>query len=470
MCDKIRQTLLTLTVAAPLALLAGCGGGGSLTDTTTDGTATDGTTTDGTTPDGTSGDTTQVAGAPAAIEFVSANPTTLAMEGVAQAGLSQTSQLTFKVVDDRGTPVPDQNVSFALSNTAGGIRINPISAKTSADGLVAVTVTAGSVAGPVSVTATVEGTSYSVQSSQLVVTTGVADQDSFSLSVSNFAPEGADYDGIEVDVTARLADRYNNPVPDGTAVVFTTEGGSIVGSCTTANGACSVKWTSQNPRPADGRSTLVAYAVGEESYTEVNGDGRFGPEDSFDLVKQDIGEPFRDDNEDGQWQQGEWFFDFIKDGSRNEGDGLFNGWLCDDTTRCSTNHSVNVFGQAVIVMAESTSGLYDTNNQALPKDLLVIDSTSSTGSVSFKILGKQTAQIMPAGTKIKAETNYGTFSNGKTTMDVTVPNTNDRDDPANKFTLNGTGNAGSGVITVTVTTPKGQITTHNISVTETTAP
>ena len=34
-------------------------------------------------------------------------------------------------------------------------------------------------------------------------------------------------------VTVQLADRYNNPAPDGTAVAFTTNGGHVGGNCTT---------------------------------------------------------------------------------------------------------------------------------------------------------------------------------------------------------------------------------------------
>lgn len=53
------------------------------------------------------------------------------------------------------------------------------------------------------------------------------------------------------------------PVPDGTVVNFTTEGGSIPGSCVTQDGVCSVTFTAQDPRPANGR-----YDTGKR-YTEL---------------------------------------------------------------------------------------------------------------------------------------------------------------------------------------------------------
>jgi len=428
-------------------MLSACGGGGGGGDlfTPPPSSATPGTT---------------VAGAPAAIEFVSADPTTLTMNGVGQAGLTQTSKLTFKVVDAQGIPVPNQSVNFALSTDVGGTRLSASSGTTGEDGTVAVSVISGSVSTPVRVIATVAGTSISTQSVQLVITTGVPDQDSFSLFVSTFNPEGYNIDGTQVDVTARLADRYNNPAPDGTQVVFTTEGGSIVGSCTTESGVCSVQWTSQNPRPTNGRVALLAYAVGEESYTEVDGDGRFGPADTF-VPSQDLGEAFRDDNEDGIWNPGEHFVDFNSNRVWDGGDGLFNGWLCDDSTRCSTNRSIHVYGHATLVMAES-----DANIVVTPNPVTISSSTTAAGRANFSVsaLGRATNQIMPAGTTIEVSTDYGKLVGDSS---FTVPNTTDAAASMHTFTIEGTGEAGSGTITITVTTPSGVISTTTLSVTET---
>ncbi|MGC8854758.1 MAG: hypothetical protein ACP5OY_07600 [Halothiobacillaceae bacterium] len=409
---------------------------------------------------------TVVAGAPAAIEFVSANPTTLAMEGVGQAGLTQTSKVTFRVVDAQGVPTPNQRVDFTLSTEVGGTRLGASSATTDKDGTVSASVISGSVSTPVRVIATVAGTNFPAQSAQLVVTTGVPDQDSFSLFISTPNPEAFDIDGTEVDITARLADRYNNPAPDGTQVVFTTEGGSIVGSCTTTMGACSVKWTSQNPRPTDGRVTLLAYAIGEEGYTEINGDGRFGPLDGF-ASTQDLSEAFRDDNEDGIWNPGEYFVDFNRNGSWDAGDGQFNGWLCDDTTRCSSNHSLNVFGRATIVMAESHANITANTADGPVGDTIRLNSTATTkGTSTFTInaQGIRTGQVMPEGTRIEVSTNYGTL---KGDSSFTVPKTIDPNAAQHSFTIEGKGAKGSGVITIKVTTPSGVISTHTINVEET---
>ena len=83
-----------------------------------------------------------------------------------------------------------------------------------------------------------------------------------------------------VPVTVQLADRYNNPAPDGTSVAFTSDGGHVAGSCTTplktsGDGECQVNWTSANPIPMttatrrsyrNGRVQILATAIGEESF------------------------------------------------------------------------------------------------------------------------------------------------------------------------------------------------------------
>ncbi|MDZ7685169.1 MAG: hypothetical protein U5O39_09385 [Gammaproteobacteria bacterium] len=77
-------------------------------------------------------------------------------------------------------------------------------------------------------------------SDQLSVNTGIADQNSMSISSSQFALEGENEEGTKATITIRLADLFNNPVRDGTTVQFRTEYGSIQPSCNTSEGVCSV--------------------------------------------------------------------------------------------------------------------------------------------------------------------------------------------------------------------------------------
>ena len=180
------------------------------------------------------------------IEFVSATPEIISLKGV---GGTESSTVIFKLIDENGNAVANKDVDFSLNTDVGGIMFSPSEAKTDSNGLVQTVVNSGTVHTSVRVRADVRGESIFTQSSLLVISTGIPDQDSFSLSADIFNPEAWNIDGTEVTITARLADAFNNPAPDGTAVAFTTEGGAIEDSCITANGVCSVIWTSQNVRP-----------------------------------------------------------------------------------------------------------------------------------------------------------------------------------------------------------------------------
>lgn len=297
------------------------------------------------------------------LQFVSASPTSISLKGI---GGIETSQVTFKVVDVGGNPLSGTPVSFGLSTTIGGIILTPaaIAPATSPtaisdnNGLVVITVNAGVVSTPVRVTATT-GT-LTTQSSELTITTGIPDQDSFSLSASTHNIEGWDYDGITSVLTARLADHFNNPVPDGTAVNFTTEGGSIVGSCTTISGACTSTFTSQNPRPSNGRVTVLAYAVGEESFTDKNGNGLADVgemTDSTGLISTDMPEAFVDFNESGVRDANEPYLDFNVNGAYDGPDGLFNGVLCSGSPICSTTKTIHVRRSQVITLVSSHANI-----------------------------------------------------------------------------------------------------------------
>lgn len=293
--------------------------------------------------------TTTVALAPSqvgSIEFVSASPTNI---GLAGTGRNETSVVTFRVRDQAGGPRPNATVQFTLDTSVGGISRTPTSAVTGPDGTVQTTVKSGSVSTTVRVTAATQGpngTTISTTSSQLTVTTGLPVQNRFSIAVETHNVEAWNTDGVQVLVTARLADRIGNPVPDGTAVQFQTSHGSITPQCTTRttsteSGVCTATWVSQGQRPASGRSVILATAIGEESFTDVNTNGRFDAGDQFP-ASRDLAEAFLDVNEDGCRQSAEPFFDFNNNqtwdtagaacaggGNAGTGNGQFNGLLCD---------------------------------------------------------------------------------------------------------------------------------------------
>lgn len=236
------------------------------------------------------------------LQFTGAAPAVIGIQG-AGSSLQQNSTVSFKVVDASNNARPGVMVSFRLLQTprSGGATLATTTATSDVDGTVSATVKAGSVPMPVSVVATVtlaDGSTISTQSNALTVTTGIPSQDFFSLSVQTHNIEGWSYDGITSNLTVIASDRVGNPVPDGTTVNFITEGSQIVPpSCQTANGTCSVTFKSAQFKPADGRVTVLAYASGEKSFIDLNGNNAYDAGETF----YDLGDPYIDANENGLW-------------------------------------------------------------------------------------------------------------------------------------------------------------------------
>lgn len=378
------------------------------------------------------------------ISFVSASPTNISLKGAGGAGNTETSIISFLVKDVTGQPLAGQTVDFVLDTSVGGLSLIPVSATSDASGTVKTIVNSGIVATPIKVTATVRNTVISSKSDQLIVSTGLPSQDSFSLSAEAIYTEALTVDGVTDTVTARLSDHFHNPVPDGTAVYFTTSGGSIEPSCTTVKGACSVTWTSQAPRPANGRAVILAYAIGEEAFVDLNGNGVADTGEFNDTTGA-----FRDDNENGALDVGETYIPFNSIGVFDVNDGKYNGIL-QGTSSIGAPKSKHIFRNSTIVMASSQAKV--TNSCGNSITVAPGGSTSCTITVSDKNNGS-----MPTGTTVA-------FSYTETTPGITLTADN------YKFTDNspitgetrdiiliddGIAPAGRGMVTVTIVSPSG---------------
>lgn len=459
------------------------------------------------------------------IRFVSATPTSIAMAGTGGNNRQEFATLIYEVVDQAGQPKSGEPVSVELSTVTGGINLTgdlnddgsllenagvttaDERLTSNAEGRVSVIVNAGTVATSVRAVASivVAGQEISSVSDSLIVSTGLADQNSMSLSATILTPAGYDFDGFESTLNLRAADAFNNPVPDGTAVNFTTEYGRIVDTCTTSGGTCSVTWNSQNPRTPDnttntgpvpnlgnrqcdsdmdgtadtmsngwtggvanlgattvpfgepcpvlsvantnvadvtggsftsviadnaatptypgqvfgGRSTILAYAIGEESFVDANGNGQYDDGEEF----VDMPEAYIDHNEDGvfgnkdtvgacisrdavktasgteadagrcdTWQTGgeeEEFVDFNNNGAYDFANGIYNGTLCPDgaaATVCtrdlitvSDSLTLNVGGSSPFI------GIYSTSNVLLSGADVGVDITDDDNSNTRRI-------------------------------------------------------------------------------------
>ncbi len=282
------------------------------------------------------------------IQFVSATPAIIGTSTASAASLPKNSLVKFKIVDINNNGKEGVLVDFSLipANAPGGITFTPASATSDADGYVTTSVSSGTVPTPVWIVATVHGSSPAIlsQSNTLTITTGLPTENFFSLSISTPNIEGYRYDGTQATVTIIASDRLADPVPDGTVINFIAEGGHFNNSgtstatCNTIGGTCSVTFLSADYRPVgetivnssdvtvgavaalDGsgspititynngtnsgplyvqnnRTTILAYALGEESFVDANGNNSYDEGETF----YDLGDLFLDSNENGIW-------------------------------------------------------------------------------------------------------------------------------------------------------------------------
>lgn len=244
----------------------------------------------------------------ASISFVSASPDTIFLRG---SGFVENSTVTFRVQDAAGNGVRGQSVSLEPTTLAGGLRVDdlglqsdfPITRTTDSNGNVVVRVNSGTVPTPVRIRAriVVAGNDISTVSSTLAIAVGLPSQLNFSLSQGTRNIEGYDIDGTPNTYTIIASDRLGNPVPDGTAINFVSEGGQVqaVRFTQTANGLSRAvaNFQTSSPRPVDGRVTILSYALGEESFIDANGDNVYTTGEQF----QDLGDPYLDRFFNGQF-------------------------------------------------------------------------------------------------------------------------------------------------------------------------
>jgi hypothetical protein len=235
------------------------------------------------------------------IGFVSASPATIYLKG---SGLAESSEVKFIVKDTAGNALPNQSVSMELTTLTGGITIQggsvPVTRLSDSSGQVSVLVNSGTVPTPVRVKATVGA--YSTLSSNLTIGVGLPSQINFSFAQATINIEGFNYIDTPNTYTVIASDRSGNPVPDGTTMNFTTEGGQIQSSrfiaLTNGIARADAAFVSALPHPDDGRVTVIAYALGEESFKDQNGNNVYDSGEPF----QDLGNIYRDRNFDGVFQ------------------------------------------------------------------------------------------------------------------------------------------------------------------------
>lgn len=328
-----------------------------------------------------------------AVTFLSATPSQIFVAG---SGAVEQSIARFIVRSSAGTPMPNVAVRFSISVNPGGVglgasgSVGSTTATTSATGEAAVSVFSGTIPGPVKVRAElVSNPSVFSESQNLTVASGPPSQRYMSFAVETFNIEGWSIDGTATQLTVRVADRQGNAVEDGTVVNFTAEGGQVARSCATARvggiSQCSVSFQSQNPRPAGGRASVLAYLEGTKDYVDVNGNNRY---DAGVDTLVNIGDAYRDDNENGIYDSsnGEFLIPRLGTGVCPSAGAPFPSRL----NTCDGSLATTVRQQAVVLFSSSSP-------------LLTPLSVGTTG-LSFQLSSLNNPLLpLPAGTTVTAE-------------------------------------------------------------------
>ncbi|OIQ48326.1 MAG: hypothetical protein BM565_01895 [Gammaproteobacteria bacterium MedPE] len=498
-------------------------------------------------------DLTVGAAALQSIQFTEVSSNFIALKGTGGEGRSETATVTFTVYNQLGNPVSGVPVDFSLSTNVGGIELLPdTKAETDENGRVDVIVSSGNVAVPVRILASLEeNPDISTISGALAISTGVADYNSFSISASNLNPDAWGIDNVEVDIIARLADHYNNPVPDGTTIQFSAEYGAVDSFCLTENGTCSVKWRSQSPRspsPAyrdvnaitrtlgsssnlcvapDGTDTglsqaglpcfynnrrftlnhrfgglgqvfgnrvsIFAHAIGEESFADSNGNGKYDEGEAF----TDLSEAFRDENEDGLFggrlangdlqagaevvdctnsanvsclQPGgdnEEFIDFNKNDTFDKANGKYNGVLCtnedNSANRCerklvSISKSVTILQAGSGIHAGLIEAGLDVNDPTQYGQ--AVDISGGAKTVHLYAAGRFNG-LLPSGTTITFDAGNGEIVGPN---ECTVGQSSAFAINSCSVSIKPDDERSSGSLTATISTPSGVATTLSVSV------
>jgi hypothetical protein len=451
-------TTLTGTASASYSA-AGCNGSDTITATATIGT---------TTLTATGKLTIQ----PASLgSLVFQGPAVPSEIGLAGMGGVTSSKVTFKLLDSNGNAASGVTMNFSLDTTTGGVAIKPLTAVTGSDGTASTFIQAGTEHTVVHVTAsaTSNGVTVTGGSTGVVISTGIATERNFTLVFNRHSVEGSGFFGAGATAVATvfLSDRFQNPVPS-TVVSFTTNGGGITSSCTTAaDGTCPATWTAQGGLPQDDSNVFVtdhahvlAYTTGEEHFTDTDGNGVFNNGDTYlsfahtavpidgflgtsQPAQDDMGDPYMDQNENGQFDPQE-FYASPNSGARRAPDGKWYGIACGGLNSTATSVSakdqagitrtVQCGGTSLIIGKEdcivmSTTALFvldlsGTNTGPTTGGAASTVTASTSGTQAIYYIVDANGDVPPQGTLVHIDvTNLvgASISVNGTTSDVTVP-------------------------------------------------
>lgn len=336
------------------------------------------------------------------------------------SGSSASGQIEFTVYAN-GIPAANQAVKISKTYAPTDFRFITLNnqsdqiVKSDSQGKVSVTLYPGNIPGPIEIKATlVNDPTISALSKNVSVVNSRATQNGVTITIEKnvLLNNTADTSSI----TMRLTNRNGTNIPAGTVVNFVAEGGKIDPNCSTNNnGTCTVTFTSQQPRPSNGRVTVIAYLEGDKQYIDVNGDNNYTAD--TDTLVRNIGDFFRDDDENNTYNAnaGEFIYKRGATGicTNNSAVGvsqissMFNDFLSffrqpniDNT--CSTELNATLRTQTIFGFADDTPTFFG------------LDTAIKSGG-SFEMYGNGLKTLsMPSGTTIGIEADDKSDTNNLT--------------------------------------------------------
>ncbi len=206
---------------------------------------------------------------PALIEVESVETDKIYVKG---SGKKETSKVIFKVVDEEGNPVKNVAIKFSLiGGSSGGEFLSPVVNVSDENGEVMTTLHAGILPGVVKIKAWYNDRIFT-ETEAITISSGPPEGRHFSLAFDKLNIPGLIYDGIQDGVSARLADFYGNPVPEGTGVHFECEYAKVEGANATDGeepGLATAYLYSQDPRPVNGAPVHVWAQTQSGAYAHI---------------------------------------------------------------------------------------------------------------------------------------------------------------------------------------------------------
>jgi hypothetical protein len=235
----------------------------------------------------------------------------------------------------------------------------------------------------------------------------------------------------------------------------------------------------------NGRSAILATAIGEESFKDATGSGYFNPGDTVAWDAADTDNNFTSGADAGQpkpwmdtfepflnewelydasgtavYQLGEPYLDFFNKGVWEGPDNLVESALCEGPLCNTTSSSVAIFASNVIVLSGSHANFLPAAGSSF--------SLGAGGTVTFRIFDDRNQQ-MPNGTTVAATlaSTAGTIA-APSSGSYTWPCSAAVGGTSFSFTIEApTTGGGTGLLILTVTTPSGLVTTAQYTVTTT---